>query len=59
MQIEILHTASSLLSIFHKAFSMRKPNLINILPHRGSFVENVECNERALCKVPLCMLFFS
>ena len=40
MQSKILHIASSSFAIFYKASTMRKPNLINMLSHRGSFVKD-------------------
>ena len=37
---ETMLIASSLFSIFHKATSIRKPNLINVLPRIGDFMIN-------------------
>ena len=37
--------------IFHKASSMREPNLMN-----ACFVKDGQNNEEAMCKVPLCIL---
>ena len=37
MQTGTLHIASSLISILYKASSIRNPNLINVLNHRGAF----------------------
>ena len=49
MQSGTLHMASSLFSIFHKASSMVKLNLVNILSHRGNFVKDGKYLIRKQC----------
>ena len=56
MQSGTFHIAFTLFFIFHKPSSMRIPNLMNILPHRASFVKDGK-NEEAKCKVSICMPF--
>ena len=56
-----VHIFPSLFFIFHRASSMRKQNLINILPHRGSFVKDGKywgSNVKGSTLHPFFKLFF-
>ena len=50
-----VHIDSWLLSIFHETSAMKKPNLINMLTHKGGFVEDEKvCDEKG----PALLAFF-